>query len=69
MNKYQPQVDPNEVWNNVQLYTDVGHDLAETLGKGLEVAQKILDSKNLVTVGKTIGTKFETIGNAREGSR
>jgi hypothetical protein len=64
MNKYQPQVDPNEVWNNVQLYTGAGHDLAENLGKVLEQASKILDSKNLVTIGKTIGTKFETIGNA-----
>jgi hypothetical protein len=34
------------------------------LGKGFEQASKILDSKNLVTIGKTIGTKFETIGNA-----
>jgi hypothetical protein len=66
MNKYQPQVDPNEVWNNVELYTDICHDLVENLDKGLDVAQKVLDSKNLVTIGKTIGTKFKTI---REGSR
>jgi hypothetical protein len=64
MNKYQPQVDPNEVWNNVQLYTYISHDLAETLGNGLGGAKKIVDSKNLVTISKTIGTKFETIGNA-----
>jgi hypothetical protein len=64
MNKYQPQVDPNDVWNNVELYTDLGYDLAENLEKGLNVTQKVLDRKNLVTIGKTIGTKFETVGNA-----
>jgi hypothetical protein len=30
----------------------------------LDIAQKVVDSKNLVTICKTIGTKFETIGNA-----
>jgi hypothetical protein len=64
MNKYQPQVDPNEVWNNVELYSDLGHYLAENLEKGLDVTQKVLDSKNFVIIGKTIGTKFETVGNA-----
>jgi hypothetical protein len=64
MNKHQPQVDPNDVWNNVELYTDIGHELAKKLEKGLDMAQKVLDTRNLVTIGKTIGTKFETIGNA-----
>jgi hypothetical protein len=63
MNKYQPQVDPNDVWNNVELYSGLNHDLAEKLEKGLDVTQKVLDSKNLVTIGKTIDTKFETVGN------
>jgi hypothetical protein len=45
------------------LYTDIGHNLAENLDEGLDVAQKVLDSKNLV-IGKTIGKKFETVVNA-----
>jgi hypothetical protein len=64
MNKYQPQVDPNDVWNNIELYSGLSHDLAEQLEIRLDVAQKVENSKNLVTIGKTIGKKFETVGNA-----
>jgi hypothetical protein len=63
MNKYQPKVDPNDVWSNVELYSRVSEDLTEKVEKGLDVAQKVLDSKNLVTIDKTIGTKLETVGN------
>jgi hypothetical protein len=28
------------------------------------MAQKVVDSKNLVVIGKTIGKKFKTVGNA-----
>jgi hypothetical protein len=27
------------------------------------MAQKVVDSKNLITIGKTIGKKFESVGN------
>jgi hypothetical protein len=33
MNKHQPQVDPNDVWSNVELYSDITHDLDEKLEK------------------------------------
>jgi hypothetical protein len=33
MNKYQPKVDPNDVWTNVELYTDISYDLAEKFGE------------------------------------
>jgi hypothetical protein len=59
MNKFQPQVDPNDVWTNVELYSVNSHDLAEKVENGLDYYQKIVDSKNLVIIGKTIGKKFE----------
>jgi hypothetical protein len=31
--------------------------------KGLEYAQKIVDSKNLVIIGKTMGKKLDVVGN------
>jgi hypothetical protein len=37
MNKFQPRVDPNTVWTNIELYSDISHDLAEKVEKGLDV--------------------------------
>jgi hypothetical protein len=61
--KYKPNVDPNDVWSNVELYSDISHDLAEKLEKRLDMGEKVVDSKNLVSFGKTIGKKFERVGN------
>jgi hypothetical protein len=63
VNKYYPKVDPNDVWTNVELYSDISHDMAEKLRKRLDMAQKVVDSKNLVIIGKTIGKKFDEVGN------
>jgi hypothetical protein len=63
MNKYKPKVDPNNVWTNVKLYSGISHDLAEKVEKGLKVAKKVVDSKNFVAFGKTVGKKFDTINN------
>jgi hypothetical protein len=40
MNEYKPRVNPNNVWSNVELYSDISHDLAEKLEKGLDMAKK-----------------------------
>jgi hypothetical protein len=51
------------IWSNVELYSGISYDLAEKVEKGLDIAQKVVDSKNLVTTDKTIGKKFDTVDN------
>jgi hypothetical protein len=45
MNKYQPKVHPNDVWSNIELYSGISHNLAEKVEKGLDMGQKVVDSK------------------------
>jgi hypothetical protein len=55
MNKYQSKIARNDVWTNIKLYSGISHDLPEKMEKGLDMVQKLMDSKNHVTICKTIG--------------
>jgi hypothetical protein len=35
MNKYDPKIDPNNIWSNIELSSQISYDLAEKVGKGI----------------------------------